>query len=349
MKLTGIGSDSASDIESGRPSPPAWNKFDGREWKFPDTSGLTPREASLAIARSQYDPAFLQDYELVSVGEPVVVTNSGWLEASYTDACFGRDAIGVWSLEESTAGVWHQKDATTILHDKIDPAEIRRRIAITHELDHLRSVPKSPFAAMDDHDQMGMDGPPRCRIRVHDGVGTAVFQPSLPMAWKWVGARYDRTLSSAIAAAWAEQASVAGDEISLRELAPIWLAPANFTRIPPALARAVIQAIAVNGWIEEKPLLLTLLDSLGPVSVDETQLAQVRTTLRETANYYQLRGKAELEAQKAHRQAEREELDWMVKLAGDPAYELRAAVDEALVALAQDAPTGSNKAPAANH
>lgn len=63
------------------------------------------------------------------------------------------------------------------------------------------------------------------------------------------------------------------------------------------------------------------------------RIRSIPNTLSVTANSSRLLGKAEIEAEKTHRRAEVEELEWMIKLAGDPGFKLRTPVEKALIAL----------------
>lgn len=334
MKYSGVGSDSAKEIEAGRPNPPAWDSFEGRAWTLPETKDLPPREAALAMARHQFDPATLRHYEIAAAGEPVKEPTTGWLERWCDGGGWADDFTVVWWLNNASAEQWAQKDHFTFLFQKMDAEDVRRRIVITHELDRVRSVPMSPVAPADDHDQMGGDDMVFFRVRaLSPGLPATVFDEFAPILWKWVGSRYDRRLASAVAVEFAGRTPETGEPRLIRDLAPLWLAPDNVAKVPPGLSRAAVSAIGKNRWQDLRPLLEKLQTSFGPLSEDEKKLTEIESRIRKNSGYYKLQGKAEWLAARELRKAEREKVALVSHLTGNPAFELREAIKEAFAYL----------------
>jgi len=338
LTLQGIGSDNACEIEAYRPSPPLFGDFKGLKCKIPDVKNHSPRKAALAIAQAQFSPYSTQQYELASIGKPVTLPKNGWLERWYDGSGWSDASITVWWLEGDKASQWKQKDSKTFLVTSILATPLARRIAITHELDLIRSIPKHPFAPRDDHKSIGGADIPTYRIRVMStspSLHISEFQESSPYLWQWVGSRYDRELSALIATTFVGFASETGEPQSIRKLAKIWLDPAKASQTPPALCRTAIQSIQKNHWTEMAPLLTKLLQSLGPATADEKRLIELTNYLKQhqSDQYLYSKKKSQIEVQQKFHSFQNEQQKLIHNLTGSLGYELRSSIQNALTNL----------------
>jgi hypothetical protein len=342
LKFSGVGSDNAREVDASLPplaslSPLQMANGDGYNWALPDIAGLAPREAALAIARHHFHPLTLSHYDLKTTGDPIPPAKRGWLEKWFDGAGWGSERVTVWWLRGDKAERWTEKDNTTFLVEKDDPQETGRRIAIAHELDRIRLVPKSPLIPYDDGDHMGGDDIPIYRIRAFSDAPqpmATTFGECIPFLWQTIGYRYDRGLSSVLAYSLTEAIPETGDPRPIKELAPVWLSPAEISHTPPALCRTAIRAIGKNRWKDLEPLLLSLRDSLGAPSQEEKQLAELDRR-REELHSKRWKGalpddKTEIAIERETRKVERDRIELTSRLAGQPAFELRTSVEQAL-------------------
>ncbi len=343
--LSGVGGDGTLELDvrlSDKPVPRLG--LESRKWSLPETDGLSPREAAHALAGHQFSPFTKEHLELASIGEAAQPATLGWLEHWTDGGGWGDESVVVWKLGDSSAECWKQVHSTTFVVSEVSAEELGRRIAIMHELDRIRSVPKTPFAPRIDHDRMGGDDHPVFRVRTMtvspDPLGT-VFNECTPSFWKSVGSRYDRNLACVIATLFAGSPPEEGRTVNLREIAADWLAPDEVAKIPPGLSRAAVGAIGKNQWIELKPGLEKLLASFGPATADEKRLAELSQFIRE--NYqrlFHLDGRDGWTLRHKLRDAEKEKQRLEVKLTGDPRYELRGVVEKSLEKLNREADAG---------
>ncbi|HEY1122080.1 MAG TPA: hypothetical protein VGE67_10795 [Haloferula sp.] len=340
LKFSGTGSDDSRQIDASLPPPSSsLQEVDGLgeyKWTLPDITGLAPRRAALAIARHHFHPLTLSHYDLEITGDPVPPAKSGWLE-QWLDPGWGTERVTVWWLRGDKAERWIEKDGSTFLVEKDDPLEIGRRIAIAHELDRIRLVPRSPLIPHDDMDGILASDIDSYRIRAFSDAPKPIrttFDECKPSIWLTIGARYDRELSAVLAYTLTAAAPETGDAHPIKELAPVWLKPAEIKRTPPALCRAAIRAIGTNRWNDLEPLLLSLKASLGEPSAEEKALAEL--DLRREELWMLRRGgfpndkKRELAVERDSRKAERDWIELNSRLAGDPGFELRKSVEQAL-------------------
>jgi len=337
LKFTGVGSDDVEEIDADVPAPTPSDGWGGYEWTLPDIAGLSPQEAALAITRHHFSPTTLRCNDLKTTGNPVPPAKRGWLEKWFDGGGWGRERVTVWWLEGDTARRWVQKDDTTFLVEEVDSQETGRRIAITHELDRIRLIPKTPFLPHDDGDRVGGDDIPTYRIRALSAAPepmTTTFGECTPSLWNRVGSRYDRQLSSPLAYSVNAAVPATGEPRSIKELAPVWLSPAEIDRTPPALCRAAVRAIGTNRWTDLEPLLLSLKASLGEPSAEEKALADLD---RQVDELWKVRmggfpndDKAEMVAERELRKARRDQIDLTARLAGNPGFELRSSLERAL-------------------
>lgn len=339
LKFSGTGSDDSRQIDASLPPPSLsleeapWDEY---KWTLPDIAGLPPRAAALAIARHHYHPLTLSHYDLEATEDPVPPAKSGWLEKWYEPG-WGTERVTVWWLHGDKAERWTEKDGSTFLVEKDDPQEIGRRIAIAHELDRIRLVPRSPLIPHDEGDGIFASDMDSYRIRAFSDSPEPIkttFDECKPSIWRTIGARYDRELSAVLAYTLTANAPETGDSRPIKELAPVWLNPSEIKRTPPALCRAAIRAIGANRWNDLEPLLLSLKASLGEPSAEEKALAEL--DLRREELWKLRRGgfpndkKRELAVERDSRKAERDWIELNSRLAGDPGFELRKSVEQAL-------------------
>lgn len=335
--LNGAGSDDAAELDARNPEQPPRLSFKSLEWSFPATDALAPRDAAQAMASHQFGTFFKSQYDLTSIGDPVPAATRGWLERWSDGGCFGGESVVVWWFNGDSAEQWTQKDSSTFLVSSLSAGELGRRITITHEIDQIRTVPKTPFAPDDDHRQMGVSGPSYCRIRAMTSSPAplaTVFETSLPSGWQWVGPKYDRTLASAIATLFVVPTQAEAKTLSIRELAPIWLAPENVAKFPPGLTRAAVRAIGSNQWLEMKPLLSKLQKSLGAATDEEKRLAKVQQLLKSAFDQKaKANGRDEWLVERKTRDLKREQQELTRKMTGNPRFELLVAVKQSLSEL----------------
>jgi hypothetical protein len=340
LKFSGVGSSDSREVDASLPpldpSSPL-DGWDGYKWTLPDITGLPPRAAALAIARHHFHPLTMSHYDLESAGDPVPPANRGWLEKWYDGSSWGPDLVTVWWLRRDMAERWTQKDDTTFLVEKDDLEETGRRIAIVHELDRVRLVPRSPLIPQDDGDGIFGADIATYRIRAISDAPESIkttFDTCKPSLWGTIGTRYDRNLSAVLAYTLAANVPETGDAHPIKELAPVWLNPAEIDRTPPALCRAAIRAIGKNHWTDLEPLLLSLKASLGAPSEEDKALAdldQRRGALRmDRRGGFANDDKGAMVNERDLRKVEREMIDLNSRLAGNPGFELRDSVEQAL-------------------
>ena len=340
--LEGIGSDGALELDANLPARPhGLNRDSYIKWSLPDTAALPPREAAQAVAARLFDGYYKTQYELASIGEPAPPATQGWLER-WCDPGWADDIVDVWWFVGDAAQQWTQADSTTFIVADLSAAELGRRIAVTHEIDRIRTVPKTPYAPAYDHEQIGGDDHACYRVRALTISPTplaTVFDECTPSLWQAVGSRYDRELASVIATTFVGPTPKVGKAQAIRDLAPVWLAPDNLTKIPPPLIRAAVRSIGENHWKKLEPQLKALQIALGPVTKDEQRLAEIDRLIRDYyAKQFKLRGRDEWLAKRKFNALEREQLALNVKLTGTLGYELRAAVKNSLTELKKVAP-----------
>jgi hypothetical protein len=339
-KFSGVGSDGAEELDANLPAPPircGGEMFRHYEWKLPDTRNLPPRAAAQAMASHLLGDSRQTQYELASFDDPAPPATGGWLERWCDGGGWGHESVTVWWFVGHSAQQWTQKDDKTFMVSEVSPAELGRHIAITHEIDRVRTVPNSPHARIDDHKQIGGADFSSYRIRAlttSPAKLATVFPPCVPSLWESVGARYDRDLASVIATVFVDPKQADGKPQAIRDLARVWLDPAKFAEVPPPLIRAVIQAAGENEWQETKPQLIKLQAALGPRSEGELRLSEIEEADRNYhKTYLSLKGRDEWMAKRNHHALKREKQTLLTEMTGNPGYELRTTVATAMKEL----------------
>jgi len=333
LTFHGVGSDPACELDASLPSQPSTEPL---KWSLPDTSSLPPREAAQAMVGHQFDDSFKTYFELASVGEPVPPATQGWLERCEGGGFGGELHTMVWWFVGDSAQQWTQKDSAFIISD-VSPKELGRQIAIIHELDGVRAVPKTHYSPECDHCRGGGDDMWFFRVRSltnYPARLATVFDECYPSLWHSVGLKYDRDLASVVAALYVDPTQRDGRTQSIRGIAPIWLDVENAAKIPPPLIRAAVRSIGENHWREMKPQLEKFQLSLGPVTQDEQRLAEIDKL---EGDFFQKRLKLndrdEWLAEREFHTLARERVALAVKMTGDLRYELREQVRKSLAEL----------------
>ena len=335
FETDGFGSDDVFQCEAGRPCPPPFGSFDHKEWTLPETGRLNPpRAAAQAMVAHQIDRYFRSHYDLASVGEPVAIPVEGWLEHAFRPG-WGDRSVAVWWLKAGIAERWIQKDTETFLMEPLPVAEVGHRMAVAHELDRVRSVARNPFAPDDGHYTYGGADHTICRVRVltHSPVPhTTVFEECSPSLWAMTGSRYDRDLASVTATlANLYDDQVSGKPQAIRDLISQWLDPEKVAHIPPGLSRAAVYSIGKNRWKDLKPWLVKLQASFGPLTESERRVVELtRIIYEEEERGYGLESRDNVLSKRKILSAKRELRELTKQMTGDPHWELRQYVKEAL-------------------
>ena len=339
LELKGVGSDDAAELAADRPQRPRFGDFDSLKWALPNTDGLAPRQAAQAIVDSLFAKYYTPYYERVPLGDPVPPALTGWAELWSDGGGWGEESSKVWWLHDGTAELWTQHDPATFFVAKVSVEDVGRGIAIVHELDRLRTVPKQPFAPLEDHRRFGGEDIPFYQVRAMTFSTAPVvtrFDQCRPSVWQQVGSHYDRDLAAVIATTWLQSfpEGKVSESRPIHGLAGAWLQPEALAKLPPALARAVVRAIGKNGWQDLKPSLMRLQESFGKLTESEQRLAELGRKIRIAEK--QRFGRSDRDEQLAERSLralQREELQLTARMTGDLRHELRKEVKEALSSL----------------
>lgn len=329
-----MGSDNMEDLLTDH--APASNPV--MEWKAPETKG-NPRETARAWVASHFPPDRKRGFELASLGDPVPIPETGWMEYFDDGGGWGVESVCVLWLKEDGAEEWAQVDSDNFVLTEIPAASAARQIANVHEIGLVRTVPNNPRSVRIDSDQGSGDDVTSYSVRamsISPQRSASVFPLTQADLWKIgkTGNVYDRDLAATVAVHFASKPEKAGEVRPLRTMASEWLNPANVRQVPPALSRAAIKSIGRNKWKEHLPLLEKLETSLGAPGKDEVALAELDRLIRAAHEGKSPPTDREMHlAQRRMNEMKSERIALVEKLTGSPGYELRGHLAEALAAF----------------
>jgi hypothetical protein len=340
----GFGSDSAEELQAGRPKPVDHFALNRAKSKLPAIAELgdgAPRMEALAIARSFYEESYPALFEWQNTKPRFPTSEEAWLELEIHHG-WAPDETQVWWLRDGTAELWISSPQTSPQNEELastefsvttlsSAANLARAITVLHELDDLRRIPTTPFAPEIKHSRNFGDDLTSYEIRSKTALPSpriSRFPRSTPELWSRPGTIYDRKVAGVLASTLVLKLpkGEATENKQVRDLAAQWLAPENVAKVPPALARTAIQACGENRWPETDSVLAKLKNFLGPVSEKEKRLADVRRDVMLNS-----RGTGDYDArERLKRRLLREEWSLLDDLSGDPRHELRETLELAL-------------------